>query len=64
MIEYGLRLQFNPFQTMMVELGLGAFQSAQANIFSCYQRGKSTNTRKTQYRALQMWAQFLNCSAE
>jgi hypothetical protein len=43
---------------------VGATQSAQANRFSRSQRGKSTNTLKTQYRALQLWAQFLNDSAE
>ncbi|MCO5190904.1 MAG: hypothetical protein M9918_22300 [Anaerolineae bacterium] len=48
----------------MAALGWGATQSAQANAFSRHQRGKATNTLKTHYRALQLWAQFLNNSAE
>jgi hypothetical protein len=51
-------------QTMMAALGWGAAQPAQAKAFCHYQRGNSTNTLKTQYRALQLWAQFPNDSAE
>jgi hypothetical protein len=51
-------------QTVLAALGWGATQSAQAKAFSRYQRGKSQNTLKTQCRALQLWAQFLNDSAE
>jgi hypothetical protein len=40
----------------MAAIGWGATQWAQANAFSRYQRGKSNNTLKTQYRALQLWA--------
>jgi hypothetical protein len=52
------------FQTMMAALGWGATQPAQAKAFCHYQRGNSTNTFKTQYRALQSWAHFLNASAD
>jgi hypothetical protein len=51
-------------RAVMAAIGWGATQWAQANAFSRYQRGKSENTLKTQYRALQLWAQFLSISAE
>ncbi len=51
-------------QTVLAALGWGATQSARANVFRSYQHGKANTTLKTKYRALQLWAQFLNDSAE
>jgi hypothetical protein len=41
-------------QAVMAAIGRGATQWAQANAFSRYQRGKSENTFKNHFRALEL----------
>jgi hypothetical protein len=50
-------------QAVMAAIGWGATQWAQANAFSRYQRGKSENTLKNHFRALELRVSFLNAAA-
>ena len=51
-------------QAVMAAIGWGATQWAQANAFSRYQHGKSKITLKNHFRALELWASFLNAAAD